>query len=120
MKKVGGGYVKNAKKNIVVPALIFCLSILPACFPHTRADLRAENPEPYRFTSELSYQAEYRAMLEFFNNCYVSASIWRTNTAEGNLYTDIQSGEINIVMTNSYGRNVMADIEIRAAGDSQR
>jgi len=96
------------KRTVIGLSLLLCLVSLPACMPRSVAALKAEYPEPYRFTVNKGYQAEYKDLVEYFDRCYIS-SIMVPFDKKNVLYPDLKMGEITLIgtMANFYSPGYM-------------
>ena len=85
-------------------SLIICLCLLClGCMPRSIAQLKAEYPEPYRFTVDKGYQEEYRALMDYCDRCFQSSFLLELEF-RGNLYTDKSYGEITVTQKNLWDR----------------
>ncbi|WP_165493161.1 hypothetical protein [Hylemonella gracilis] len=91
--------------------LVALCTLLASCFPTTVAELKASAPR-YEFSSAAGYQATYRQVFQFLDKCVNGGFLMSTNNVQGNLYTDISSGEITVRNNNMGDRSTLLQVEI--------
>ncbi len=108
------------KRNIIALILVLCTLSLPACFPGSIAQLKADYPETYTFTVDRGYQEEYRFALDVFDRCGYSGPLMDNNTIQyntkQNLYTDKRFGEITFIANNMGSKYYLLHVTITDIG----
>lgn len=77
-------------------ALLLCAAAMAAC-QYTPAQLQAEVP-PVTYPSSLNYQTAYRLLTERMRDCYQRGGEYVQVQVNSDLYTDIQKGEIAVII----------------------
>lgn len=101
--------MKVPRKTVAL-ALI-CL--LTACAPATMQGVREKHSGEYSFTANESYQAVYRTVLHQARDCFATGMITAQVIVDGDLYTDIKSGNISVALHGGAGVDTYLVIDIK-------
>jgi hypothetical protein len=97
-------------------ALVF--AALTGCAPETVADLRNKHAGKLTFEIEKNYQPVYRSIIERARSCFEGAAIAAQEIVQGDLYTDLRSGNVSVAMQSIGGVNNYLTIDITALSDN--
>lgn len=100
-------------------ALFLSAAVLAGCAPISPQALRQEAGGRVEFVAQVSYQEAYRRAISQMRRCYQGGGVIVAPTVvQGDLYTDIQRGEISIAIMGIAGAMNTVVVDIDAAGDS--
>jgi len=92
-----------------VLAIVMTGLVVAGCAPATFQGVREKNEGKITFDVPMSYQATYRAVMANARGCWQG-----TTDVRGDLYTDIQAGEITVSVSGGGMTNVPLAIDIKA------
>jgi len=91
---------------------------LSGCAPATVHQLREQPKGQLTFQVTQNYQAVYRTILRSARKCHQGAMLATQLVVQGDLYTDIQSGEVVVSVHAAYGIDTHMGIDIKAVTDN--
>ena len=92
-------------------------AVLAGCAPATMQELRRKPGGEAKFQSPENYQLVYRTILNNARRCYQTGLVTAQMIVQGDLYTDIKTGEVTVALHGGLGVSTYLGIDIRAIGD---
>lgn len=94
--------------------------LLVGCTPGTYKELKQAPASKYDFYTDQNYQAVYRTVLTKMRECHQAGMITAQMTVQGQLYTDIQEGEIIASLQSGMGSDVFLGVDVKKADSGTR
>lgn len=99
----------------IIPIILLLVSSLPS----TVLELKSEATEK-KFRVENSYQAAYRDLNQFLDQCISGGFMLAINNIQGNVYSELGEANLTVRNNNMGDKSVMLHIELRAIEDKQK
>jgi hypothetical protein len=93
--------------------------VLSACAPATIQGLKAQHAGKLAFEIDQNYQSVYRSIVTQARTCYQAGMITAQMIVQGDLYTDIRSGNVTVALHGGLGIDTYLTIDITAIGDNK-
>ena len=99
--------------------LVFILVLSIGCAPATIQGLRDNPAGKLIFEVDQNYQKVYRIILNKARNQWQAGMITAQRVVQGDLYTDIESGNITVALHWVFGIDTYLTIDIKALPDTR-
>lgn len=91
---------------------------LSGCAPATVQQLREQPKGQLTFQVAQNYQAVYRTILRSARKCHQGGLIAAQMVVQGDLYSDLQTGEVVVALHGAAGVDTHLGIDIKAVADN--
>lgn len=99
--------------------LIIIFFLLGGCAPGTAQGLRDKYSGKFVFKVDENYQSVYRKIVTQARNHFQTGLITAQMVVQGDIYTDIKSGNVTIALHGGLGVDTYMTIDINALSDNQ-
>lgn len=90
---------------------------LSSCAPRTVEAVRANYAAKYEYDVAENYQYVYKRVLEKAKKCHERGRIGAQTFVEGNLYSEMKSGDITVSVRGGFGVDIYLSINVRGLDD---
>ena len=100
----------------IIALFLACLQTA-ACAPTTMQDVREKHSGEYTFAVHEPYQKVYRTILYQARKCFATGMITAQMVVDGDLFTDLKTGNVSVALHGGAGVNTFLVIDIKESTD---